>query len=1476
MVSNILERLGRFLERRGIPVFLLFAGVVLLLPLGRTGLWGPWEMDRADMAKTFHESPLVPVILEPGPDNDVLAAAVVDGANDAEVRLDYVKVSPARGRRLTGLGPLTEALSTVGTHMVGGLIVDVDLFVRPKTEETDLGRVAPKLLKALNHANGAHVMLLSSHGSPGFEGRVHAAVDSAHWAALAGRMCFFCAKTHKGSKKKKVKGALALEDDPAFKVFVDGLGNDFPAPTDRLKIFVDADGSTLGAAIRASIAASFQGVGFKKKGQVHMAPPLDTWMISASYQLFGVSEFSTRLPNALFGLLTLFLLVWMVRRIWDPWVALLSGLVLLTTPLFFAQATSAVGETALMLGNTLVAAGILLRSERYSDRCPWVLAALGIVLLFFSKGLFGVSLGVGLMVLLPLLSGDRKMSQWRPALVFGTLFLALIALVQAADPGSAAGQFRFTQSLFSAGPSAYHLNFDLFVYQLGFGGFPWSPLYLLALAWIVFSKEIDSQRNHLLIVWFALPVLLMMATLSDFYHFLWPAVPAAAVLVALFLAHLARQGQSNTLMAFLVVLMGMILVRELGKEPRPLAALLAFDPPFSEKGAGRFPEELKLSSMAKLAYAGSLFFLVVHLTRLWSATAKLRRVFRRQLPFAIAVGSALSLFSAIIFMRVYIAFSSTMELRSSKVLSQEQREFAGRFLGSADAGVALAWTLLGMAAVIFGLHAWPMLRRSVGRIPSPKWLNYGPQAALMLAWIAAGIALATVSTPLGYWGEVLSGGTLGCLLLGVALLAALKRWPQVLDVRFGSAATALGVVSGLSLTVTLARDTASPTLLLTALVVASTFVYGIGVARWMWRDWAKMVLGSGLMVTGAVLLLTLPLLDRYDTIAEALDLQTLGDYLAWQSKLSWAVYLGIGALVVNRVHGETSLAVRLSGLAVRAERGLVAVIAMVFAGLVVAGSTLYGLYDDLSLHVSEQHLIASYCVGEGHPDGLCEIGENFYRFGSFAPAGQKNRNFYTRAVPRVGDRDAALRILLGDSDQVVQVQTAGGEHVTRSLHGWDSANDLDGDGVRDFSVVRGQIASVSPGRLEASSDIFAGLELTGHVVRDATGKVFNVVGNDAKSLMLGDLDLLYTAATGSRARKLPRRTLELVEPASPFIIGRGAGSAVQLLRGDVASRHASIVCQAGACRVDPLQQERPTLLNGTTITTATLLKAGDVLEVAQTRMEVVHRTPSMKAKLHAQASFVVDSAQSSVSTATASKEKRNYLLVPTTSFSNFNFNFRKKSGGRHIPIINGRSIRALLAASSISEGEEQSNRYALHTLTRADFDDLRRRDSKVVGAAPGENLANFGDKIHILGYRLEEKNVSSGQTLELRVYMLCASKGAPNRGCTVGSYKIFIHMDMSGGGGRIGGDHYPLNLSFGAEEDKKCLGCYQTDHWLPGDVVIDVYEKEIPTGTASGTRDMWFGFYKGKKRLDVIEADTTRVRIGQGKNSILLGSFQVP
>jgi 4-amino-4-deoxy-L-arabinose transferase-like glycosyltransferase len=70
-------------------------------------------------------------------------------------------------------------------------------------------------------------------------------------------------------------------------------------------------------------------------------PPLFHWLIICCYNLFGVSEFSSRIVSALAGILSVLCLYLLGKRFWGEKIGFIAALFLLTSPIFFWSARCA-------------------------------------------------------------------------------------------------------------------------------------------------------------------------------------------------------------------------------------------------------------------------------------------------------------------------------------------------------------------------------------------------------------------------------------------------------------------------------------------------------------------------------------------------------------------------------------------------------------------------------------------------------------------------------------------------------------------------------------------------------------------------------------------------------------------------------------------------------------------------------------------------------------------------------------------------------------------------------------------------------------------------------------------------------------------------------------------------------------------------------------------------------------------------------
>lgn len=222
--------------------------------------------------------------------------------------------------------------------------------------------------------------------------------------------------------------------------------------------------------------------------------------------------------------------------------------------------------------------------------------------------------------------------------------------------------------------------------------------------------------------------------------------------------------------------------------------------------------------------------------------------------------------------------------------------------------------------------------------------------------------------------------------------------------------------------------------------------------------------------------------------------------------------------------------------------------------------------------------------------------------------------------------------------------------------------------------------------------------------------------------------------------------------------------------------------------------------------------------------------------------------------------RRTFFIVPKTQWSEINSAFRNAAGGRFPPVLDDRSSRFILIASSLAPGEEDRNWLAKATLTQEKFDAL----SGVI-----RETVNFDDKIHFLGYSIETPAVRRGGKVEIKMYFKAVDRIPV-------SYRVFMHIDRQGSSSRIHGDHWILNLVRESEEQSSCVGCYATTHWLKGDIIVDTYVIEVPIGSPSGPHDIWMGFYNPSddRRLPVKDYDKTKVR-HDGQNRVRIGVLTV-
>lgn len=325
-------------------------------------------------------------------------------------------------------------------------------------------------------------------------------------------------------------------------------------------------------------------------------PILIYWMIMASYQFFGVSEFAARLPIALSGIVSCLALLLFTRRFFSPRASLLSALALMSIPLYVVVGRIALTDVPLTFFMMLGALGLFSRL-RGAAWPSLAIAYIGLGLALLMKGPVPVGM-VGLLVIVYLLLTRPKGAEggyhwwWQQALrihpLLGTVVMLSVAapwyiFEGAATQGKFFEEFFIRQNLGRAMGNVNHQNPFWFYLPVFFGGFfPWS-LFVLSeiprLFRLVKQRWPKTQRASLEIfatIWLVLILAIFSVLKTKLATYILPVAPALAILSGSMLDRLIRQRKSKVV-AFTLLPVVVIAFPLIGAFARTICTKAGFD-----------------------------------------------------------------------------------------------------------------------------------------------------------------------------------------------------------------------------------------------------------------------------------------------------------------------------------------------------------------------------------------------------------------------------------------------------------------------------------------------------------------------------------------------------------------------------------------------------------------------------------------------------------------------------------------------------------------------------------------------------------------------------------------------------------------------------------------------------------------------------------------------------------------------------------
>lgn len=278
-------------------------------------------------------------------------------------------------------------------------------------------------------------------------------------------------------------------------------------------------------------------------------PPLTLWLISLSYQMFGVNNFATRFWNAILGTLTLIAVFYLGKKLYNSSVGLLSALALGTFTGFYSLATHAMTDVPLVFFTVSSIYFYVLSEETEKTKMYAVLSGLFFGFALMTKQLSAFIIPTILFAYLIATKRSLRFIKTRRFIWFFGVGIAVFlpwVLYMTLRFGPAFVQPYFLESVVARSTSSLEGHVGSYWYYFANLGvnepLPWLILLPLATGIClvnVFVKR--SSADMLLIVWMTTVFLVFTVAQTKIYFYILPAFPAFALAIGSLLYQLSKK-----------------------------------------------------------------------------------------------------------------------------------------------------------------------------------------------------------------------------------------------------------------------------------------------------------------------------------------------------------------------------------------------------------------------------------------------------------------------------------------------------------------------------------------------------------------------------------------------------------------------------------------------------------------------------------------------------------------------------------------------------------------------------------------------------------------------------------------------------------------------------------------------------------------------------------------------------------------------
>jgi outer membrane protein assembly factor BamB len=275
-------------------------------------------------------------------------------------------------------------------------------------------------------------------------------------------------------------------------------------------------------------------------------PPMLMWLMSLAYQAFGVNNFATRFWNPIFGSMSLVVMFYLGKKLFNPTVGFLSTLVLGTFTTFFAFATHAMTD-GLLVFFILASIYFLLASEEIKNKNLYpVLSGLFFGLALMTKQIEALLIPLIIIIYLAIMNKTLRFlfTKWF-AYFFGIaliVFAPYVVYMNFTYRDFWNCYFLYSTILRTVTPLEGHAGSYIFYFNFlaTSENLLWMLLLPFAVGLCAFNSVVKRHKSDILIlIWMTVVLGVFTLAQTKLYWYILPALPAFAIAISNLIYQLA-------------------------------------------------------------------------------------------------------------------------------------------------------------------------------------------------------------------------------------------------------------------------------------------------------------------------------------------------------------------------------------------------------------------------------------------------------------------------------------------------------------------------------------------------------------------------------------------------------------------------------------------------------------------------------------------------------------------------------------------------------------------------------------------------------------------------------------------------------------------------------------------------------------------------------------------------------------------------